>query len=200
MAGQKGHHTESRKCFLLFFLRKLGNGVPVYLLSTLFLFLVTIASGLVECFFRWATAEPIFIILEISMSHKINPHLAVPSMGASFLELFKIKGKDAESGIQHSIYQQAHSPWHRGSSWHFNAIQGVWPGTWSTLPPTTSPDPSPLGWAGRENKGSQRGLKQGSDSLVQEVGRKVFHRSKKYKWASDSFHLRLGKFCEGTTS
>ena len=80
-----------------------GSGVTVYLLNTLFLFLVTIESGLVECFLCQATVEPIFIILEVSMSHKINPQPVVPSMGVSFLELFKIKGQmlNLKSNTQH---------------------------------------------------------------------------------------------------
>lgn len=75
--------------FCSFFLWKLGRGVTVYLLNTLFLFLITIDSGLVECFLCQAMAEPIFIILEISMSHKINLQPAVPSMGVSFLQFLK---------------------------------------------------------------------------------------------------------------
>lgn len=83
------HGIQTTLSALFFFLRKLGRGVTVYLLNTLFLFLVTIDSGLVECFLCQAAAEPIFIILEISMSHKINLRPAVPSMGVSFPEFLK---------------------------------------------------------------------------------------------------------------
>lgn len=105
---------------------KLGSGLIVYLLNTLFLFLVTIELGLAECFLGQATAEPIFIILEISMSHKTNLQPTVPSMGVPFLALFKIKGKmrNLEPSTWH-LSDHILSPMWRILLWYFKVIQGM---------------------------------------------------------------------------
>lgn len=148
-AGQEGHRATSRKWFLLFFLWKLGSGAPVYLLTTLFLFLVTIESGLVECFLCQPPAKPIFIILEISMSHKINLNPALPSMGTSFLELFKRKRKKMMNLESNTAFIRPHA--------YFLLHQGSFSETWKPLKVCSlvpdpflspSPDPSPEGQAG----------------------------------------------------
>lgn len=86
------------------------------------LFLVTIESDLVECFLCQATAEPVFIILEISMSHKVNPQPTIPCMAVSFLELFKIKGKSLNLESYTPIYETTYK---RGGSF---SISNVLPG------------------------------------------------------------------------
>lgn len=157
--GLPSHLMESRQYFLLFF------SSESYLLNTLFLFLVTIDSGLVECFLRQATAEPIFIILEISMSHKINLQLAVPSMGVSFLEFLKEKKKRWVWNPTPDIYQttQIISPDGR-ILWLFQSHSRCVACCLKHLP---AQQPGPLsrgpgpGW-----KGSRGGLKAGSDSLA----------------------------------
>lgn len=193
----KGTSQNPGNAFCSFSLWKLGSGYS--LLNTRFLFLVTTESCLVECFLCQATAEPIFIILEISMSHKINPQPTVSSMGVSFLELFKIKEKRLNLESHTRFYQTILlSP-----TWrillYFKAIQAVLPE--APFHPN-SPDPSPLQGTrpGLQRKEAIWRFEGGSDSLAQEVGGEVFPQEPEYKWTSDSFPFPNGKSCEGTTS
>lgn len=150
--------------------------VTVYLLNTRFLFLVTIESGLVQCFLCQATAEPKFIILEISMSHKVNPQPTVSSMGVSFLELFNIKEKRLNLESYTHFYQTTLLSPTRRILLYFKAIQVVLP---EAPFHSNSPDPAPLQGArpGLQRKEAIERFLGGSDSLAQEVGGKVFHRS-----------------------